>query len=245
VCSRVLSSGTALQLTATPDPGSTFTGWSGGGCSGTGVCSVTLTTATTVTATFTAPPGQFALSVTRRGSASGTVTSAPQGIACGARCTQLYTSGTLVTLTANAGAGAVFKGWSGGGCSGSGRCVVTMTAMRSVRAIFSTAFTSPNPTPRVSAIQAADITDLRSAINTLRAQNFGLGGLTFTDPTIVIRRTAVKAVHITELRSALNEAYVQAGIAPPSYSAPALAPGATVIRAADVNELRSAVLALE
>ena len=120
-----------------------------------------------------------------------------------------------------------------------------MTAMRSVRAIFSTAFTRPNPTPRVSAIQAADITDLRSAINTLRAQNFGLGGLTFTDPTLVIRRSAVKAVHITELRSALNETYVQAGIALPSYSASALTPGATVIRAADVNELRSAVLALE
>ena len=245
VCSRILSSGTALQLVATPDPGSTFVGWSGGGGSGTGACSVTLTTATTVTATFTAPPGRFALAVTRRGSASGTVTSAPQGIACGASCAQLYTSGAIVTLTANASAGAVFKGWSGGGCSGSGRCVVTMTAMRSVRAIFSTAFTRPNPTPRVSAIQAADITDLRSAINTLRAQNFGLGGLTFTDPTLVIRRTTVKAVHITELRSALNEAYVQAGIALPSYSASALTPGATVIRAADVNELRSAVLALE
>ena len=245
VCSRVLSSGTALQLVATPDRGSTFAGWSGGGCSGTGACSVTLTTATTVTATFTAPPGRFALAVTRRGSASGTVTSAPQGIACGASCAQLYTSGAIVTLTANAGAGAVFKGWSGGGCSGSGRCVVTMTAMRSVRAIFSTAFTRPNPTPRVSAIQAADITDLRSAINTLRAQNFGLGGLTFTDPTLVIRRSAVKAVHITELRSALNEAYVQAGLALPSYSASALTPGRTVIRAADVNELRSAVLALE
>jgi hypothetical protein len=245
VCSRVLNSGTRLQLTATPDPGSTFAGWSGGGCSGIGLCSVTLTAATTVTATFMAPTGQFALSVTRRGSASGTVTSAPGGIACGASCARLYTSGTIVTLTVNAGAGAVFKGWSGGGCSGSGPCVVTMTAMRSVRAIFSTAFTGPNPTPAVSAIRAADITDLRSAINTLRAQNFGLGGLTFTDPAIVGRRTVVRAVHVMELRSALEDAYVQAGVAPPSYSASTLTPGATVIRAADVNELRGAVLALE
>jgi hypothetical protein len=36
--------------------GSVFTGWSGGGCSGTGPCVVTVTSATTVTATFTPGP---------------------------------------------------------------------------------------------------------------------------------------------------------------------------------------------
>src|SRR5438093_768142 len=42
----------AVTLTATPASGSTFTGWSGGGCSGTGSCSVTVTAAVSVTATF-------------------------------------------------------------------------------------------------------------------------------------------------------------------------------------------------
>jgi len=42
-----------VTLTATPASGSTFTGWSGGGCSGTGSCTVTLSAAATVTATFT------------------------------------------------------------------------------------------------------------------------------------------------------------------------------------------------
>jgi len=51
-CTGVFASGTAVTLTATPNTGSTFTGWTGGGCSGTGTCSVTVTSHDFVTATF-------------------------------------------------------------------------------------------------------------------------------------------------------------------------------------------------
>ncbi len=51
-CSASYASGTAVTLTATPTTGSTFTGWSGGGCSGSGSCTVIMSAATTVTATF-------------------------------------------------------------------------------------------------------------------------------------------------------------------------------------------------
>src|SRR5205807_1983670 len=44
--------GTVVTLTATANPGSTFTAW-GGACSGTGTCTVTLDQARSVTATFT------------------------------------------------------------------------------------------------------------------------------------------------------------------------------------------------
>jgi len=51
--SSAMNSGTSMTLTAAPSGGSTFTGWLGGGCSGTGTCSITLTANTSVTATFT------------------------------------------------------------------------------------------------------------------------------------------------------------------------------------------------
>jgi hypothetical protein len=50
-CSASYDSGTMITLTATPDAGSSFTGWSAP-CSGTGTCTVTLNTSTQVTATF-------------------------------------------------------------------------------------------------------------------------------------------------------------------------------------------------
>ena len=46
--------GTTVHLTATPSDGSSFTGWSGGGCSGTGPCAVPMNGDQDVTATFTA-----------------------------------------------------------------------------------------------------------------------------------------------------------------------------------------------
>jgi cellulose 1,4-beta-cellobiosidase len=51
-CSASFASGTAVTLTAVPASGSTFTGWSGA-CVGTGTCTVTMTSAQSVTATFT------------------------------------------------------------------------------------------------------------------------------------------------------------------------------------------------
>jgi hypothetical protein len=51
-CVDSFPSGTAITLTANPVAPSTFGGWSGGGCTGTGTCTLLLQTDTTVTATF-------------------------------------------------------------------------------------------------------------------------------------------------------------------------------------------------
>lgn len=52
-CSATLGSGTVVTLAAAPAAGSTFTGWSGAGCSGAGGCTLTMSADHPVTATFT------------------------------------------------------------------------------------------------------------------------------------------------------------------------------------------------
>lgn len=52
-CSYNFNQNTEVTLTAAPSSSSAFSGWSGGGCSGTGACKITITADTTVTATFT------------------------------------------------------------------------------------------------------------------------------------------------------------------------------------------------
>jgi uncharacterized repeat protein (TIGR03803 family) len=76
----------------------------------------------------------FPLTVSVTGTGTGTVTSSPMGINCGTICSTTFASGT-VALTANAGAGSTFTGWSGA-CSGTGVCNVTMNAAQSVTATF-------------------------------------------------------------------------------------------------------------
>lgn len=55
-CTAGYAYGTPVTLTATPVPGSAFAGWSGGGCSGTGPCTVAVDSATNVIATFNPMP---------------------------------------------------------------------------------------------------------------------------------------------------------------------------------------------
>lgn len=82
------------------------------------------------------PTSTFTLTIATAGTGSGTVTSSPIGISCGATCSS-YASGTSVTLAAMPSSGSTFAGWSGA-CSGTGSCVVTMDADKTVTATFST-----------------------------------------------------------------------------------------------------------
>ena len=141
-CTEAYTNGTVVNLTPTPAAGSTFAGWSGS-CTGTGSCAVTMNAAKAVTATFnTSGGGPFTLTVTKAGTGSGTVTSAPTGIDCGTDCSEAYTSGTLINLTAVPAAGSTFAGWSGA-CTGTGACAVTMNAVHAVTATFNSATGGP------------------------------------------------------------------------------------------------------
>jgi hypothetical protein len=135
-CAADFATGTTVTLTATPTNGSTFNGWSGGGCTGTGPCVVAIVGDQTVTATFTAAPVLFTLTVTKAGTGAGTVSSDPPGItACATTCSANFAPGTIVTLTATPQSGSTFVGW-GGACSGTGLCQVTMDVNRAVTATF-------------------------------------------------------------------------------------------------------------
>ena len=194
--------------------------------------------------TANTPPGSFALTVAARGSGSGTVASSSGGINCPSSCAASFNSGTMVTLTVSPASGATFKQW-GGACSGtSPSCAVTMTAAKSVTATFSLVFTDATVSPGSTIVKAVHVTDLRTAVNTLRGGN-GLGPYSFTDATLSAGSIAVKATHFSELRTALDQAYQRVGLPLPTYTDPTLTPGETAVKAAHLSELRSAVRGLE
>src|SRR5262249_4798836 len=90
----------------------------------------------TATITFTQA---FSLIVGRAGLGTGSISSAPAGIACGGitpDCFEAYPAGTVVTLTATAAADSIFLGWTGCGSSAGANCSVTMSADQAVTATF-------------------------------------------------------------------------------------------------------------
>lgn len=93
---------------------------------------------------------QYTLTVSKAGTGTGIVTAT--GINCGLDCSENYNAGTVVTLNASADVSSTFSGWSGGGCTGTGQCVITINANTTVTATFTqqqtqtyTITTSTNP----------------------------------------------------------------------------------------------------
>jgi streptogramin lyase len=142
-CSEAYNIGTEVTLSATATEGvlgSVFTGWSGcGAVNAENQCEVTMSAVKSVEAEFSAVPKKN-LTLTKTGSGIGTVESELPKFKCAKACTsaeQAFNEGTVLTLKAEAASGNTFAGWSGSGCSGTGTCVVTMSAAKSVGAEFS------------------------------------------------------------------------------------------------------------
>jgi hypothetical protein len=162
-CSATLGSGTVVTLTASPASGSRFAGW-GGACSGTGACTITMSAATQVTASFI---GQVTLRVNVSGFFSagscvlgictadffytGTVSS-PGIISCSVpatpspfnSCNAVVDLGSSLALTASPSGGSpshssVLTGWSGCDSTDTAtppNCLITMSSSRLVSASF-------------------------------------------------------------------------------------------------------------
>jgi hypothetical protein len=87
-------------------------------------------------------PVAVMLTVNVSGTGNGSVTSTPGGVNCGSDCSEAYSYGTVVTLTASAATGSTFTGWSGA-CAGTGNCLVMMDAAKNVTATFTQQGVSP------------------------------------------------------------------------------------------------------
>ena len=118
------------------------------------------------------------LTVTKAGSGSGTVTSSPPGIDCGATCSHAFARGTSITLTASAASGSVFAGWSGGGCSGTGTCTLATSGDTTVTATFNTAPPPPPPPPRRCVVPRVVGLKLNAAKTRIRRARCRVGRVT-------------------------------------------------------------------
>lgn len=77
----------------------------------------------------------YTLSVTKKGTGNGLVTSSPAGINCGGTCSFQFQFSSEITLTAHADNHSIFTHW-GGDCSGSQICAVYIDSDKSVTAHF-------------------------------------------------------------------------------------------------------------
>jgi len=128
-CLAGFAPGSSVTLTATPTPGSQFAGWTGGGCGGTGSCTLTMSSDQLVTADFepvspptpakpNTPSPAAALSIVGAGSV---VAGGVAVATCPGLCSLNIAGGSIGLLTAAPASGWTFEGWSGD-CSGTGAC---------------------------------------------------------------------------------------------------------------------------
>lgn len=138
-CSASYVIGTVITLSAVSGPNTLPVTWSG--CAkivevgGEEECEVTMSTAKTVTATFDLK--QVQLEVTKSGTGSGTVTSFPSGINCGATCSASFNQDSTVIFTGASGLHTKAVQWSGcDSVDGNDKCKVKMSAAKAVTATF-------------------------------------------------------------------------------------------------------------
>jgi hypothetical protein len=123
-------------------------------------------------------PNQYTLTVSKSGTGSGTVTSSPAGIDCGSNCTEDVKTDTKITLKAKADTNSTFTGWSGGGCSGTGTCVVVMNADIAVTAAFSAK--TPDISVSPSSLDFGSVNVGKKVTKPLKIMNNGTGDLVIT-----------------------------------------------------------------
>lgn len=118
--------GSTVQLSATPNVGYTFAGWSGDATGTTNPLTVTMNSNKNITALFTLiPASTYTLNTI---AVNGTVLKNPNQTN--------YTAGTNVQLTATPNTGYTFSGWSGDATGTENPLLVQMNSNKNITAIF-------------------------------------------------------------------------------------------------------------
>jgi hypothetical protein len=124
--------------------------------------------------------GEVKLVIEKDGNGTGTVTSSPSKINCGSACSANFTTNSVVTLTATPDPFSTFTGWSGGGCSGTGPCVVTMDSEKNVAASFIKSAVTGKITTEVNG-QTAGVGNANIFVVKLSTTTDGNGNFTLTN----------------------------------------------------------------
>ncbi len=118
--------GSTVQLTATPNEGYTFTGWSGDATGSNNPLTITMNSNKEITANFElVPANTYTLNVT---AVNGTVVKNPNEVN--------YEEGSTVQLTASPMTGYTFTGWSGDATGSANPLTVTMDSNKEITANF-------------------------------------------------------------------------------------------------------------
>jgi sugar lactone lactonase YvrE len=191
-CSHNFNTGLTISLQENPTAGSTFTGW-GGDCAAYALsqtCTVFVTVATNVTASFAAALASYTVNVTELGAGSGAVTSNPGNIECidssgniSGTCSDSFTGGTGVSLQASANTGATFLSW-GGACASFGSsptCSLTVNSTLSATATFIPSGSTQPGT--LAPITAGVVYGQGGSFTSGTANNGGAGASSLNNPT--------------------------------------------------------------
>jgi serine protease len=135
----------------------------------------------------------------------------------------------LVDSTVSSGSSYVYRVRAIGACG---------TSPFSASDVATTILFTDDPLFAGTTARAAHFTELRSAINAVRALA-GLAPMTFTDGSLA--GMVIRALHLQEMRGALSEARVVLGFPAPAYTDPVLTSGVTAVKAAHILELRGLV----
>jgi hypothetical protein len=162
-CSEIYPYNQQVVLTPSPGANTTFSGWTN--CDQPNVpaqdqCTMTMDADKTVTASFVT---RYTLTVTKTGTGTGTVTSNPQGINCGADCSETYDAGTVVNLTATPDSPATFDGWTGDPDCADGQ--VTMNANKTCTANFNLPTVQFTLTVTIAGTGSGKVTSVPAGIN--------------------------------------------------------------------------------